>query len=100
MCRQTVNHATHSHHILDSEQCAECRKQNQKISSKEAKKLAANSKVFDFPIKTFDPKNLLKEMVKAQHGEVFVLESKQTKMPDGEYYTEMVIAQVRKVTSY
>jgi hypothetical protein len=54
------------------------------------------TKLFDFPIKTFDPKNLLEEMLNAEDGTVFVLGEKFIPQHEGDDICEITMVQVKK----
>lgn len=54
-------------------------------------------RLFDFPIKTFDPSNLLEEMLAATDGTVFVLGEKHIKNHEGDDTVEMTFVQIKKV---
>lgn len=54
------------------------------------------SKIFDCPIKTFDPANLLKEMLSAESGTVFLLGEKRIKNNEGDDSVEVTIATIMK----
>lgn len=53
-------------------------------------------KIFNFPIKTFEPENLLEEMLQAQEGTVFILGEKRIKHHEGDDTVELTIAQIKK----
>jgi hypothetical protein len=54
------------------------------------------SKLFNFPIKTFNPGNLLEEMLAADEGTVFVLGEKHIPNPEGDDTVEMTFVQIKK----
>lgn len=54
-------------------------------------------KLFNFPVKTFDPNNLLEEMMESSEGTVFVLGQKVIKTHEGDDSVESVMAQIRRV---
>lgn len=56
------------------------------------------SKLFKMPLKTFDEKNLLQEMLDAKEGTVFVLGSKSIGQQIGDNRVELTFVQIQKVT--
>lgn len=54
-------------------------------------------KLYDFPIKTFDPENLMDEILKANDGDIFVLKEENVSPNIGDYWPELTIIQVKKV---
>lgn len=54
-------------------------------------------KLFDAPIKTFDPQTLLEEMLASQSGTVFVLGQKSIKHHEGDDTVELTIATIQRV---
>lgn len=54
-------------------------------------------KLFDLPIKTFVPDNLMSEILKANDGDVFVVNEVNTAEQIGDYWPEITMIQVKKV---
>lgn len=54
-------------------------------------------KLYDLPIKTFNPENLMEEILKANDGDVFVIKEENVAENIGEYKSEITTIQVRKV---
>lgn len=55
------------------------------------------TKLYDLPIKTFDPKNLMSEILKANDGDVFVVNEENVAENIGDYWPELTTIQVKKV---
>jgi hypothetical protein len=56
-----------------------------------------NNKLFNMPLKTFNPDNLLEELLNAKDGDVFVLGETSIGEQIGDNRVELTIAQVKKV---
>jgi len=56
----------------------------------------AKDKIFNFPVKTFNPDNLLEEMMNADAGTIFILGEKTIKHHEGDDSIELTIAEIRK----
>jgi hypothetical protein len=59
-------------------------------------------KIFGSSIQTFDPENVLEQMIEAQEGTVFVLGSRHIHTegePDDDNEVEITFAQIKKVRS-
>lgn len=54
-------------------------------------------KLYDLPIKTFNPERLMEEIYNAKDGDVFVINEKHIPAPEGDDITELTIIQVKKV---
>ena len=59
-----------------------------------------SNRVFNFPIKTFNPDNLLDEMLNADENTVFVLGEKEIKHTKGDSDIELTFVQIKKSKSY
>lgn len=55
------------------------------------------NKLFNMPLKTFSPDNLLEELLNAKNGDVFVLGEKSIAEQIGDNRVEITIAQVKKI---
>jgi hypothetical protein len=55
------------------------------------------SKLFNFPIKTFTPDNLMEEMLNAKDGEVFIIGEQTLINPEGRDTIEITMVQIRKI---
>jgi predicted regulator of Ras-like GTPase activity (Roadblock/LC7/MglB family) len=55
-------------------------------------------KLYNLPIKTFNPDKLLKEMLNAEDGTVFVLGEKLVGEQIGDNTVELTMCQIKKVT--
>lgn len=53
-------------------------------------------KIFNFPIKTFQPEDLLEEMLAAEEGTVFVLGEKTIPTHEGNDQVEVTFVQIKK----
>lgn len=56
-----------------------------------------NMKLYDLPIKTFNPDRLMEELSNAKDGDVFILKEENVSENIGDYWPELTIAQVKKV---
>ena len=56
-----------------------------------------NTKLYNLPIKTFKPENLMEEILKAKDGDFFVLDEVNTAENIGDYWPEITTIQVKKV---
>lgn len=55
------------------------------------------TKLYNLPIKTFDPKNLMDELLMAKDGDVFVINEENISPNIGGYEPELTMIQVKKV---
>jgi hypothetical protein len=55
-----------------------------------------SGRLFDFPIRTFNPDNLLDEMLNAEEGTIFVLGEKAIKHTEGDDSVELTFVQIKK----
>jgi hypothetical protein len=61
--------------------------------------MTENTKLYDYPIKTFDPENLLNEMLNAKDGQVFILGQKEIKNHEGDPTIETTMVTIEKFRS-
>lgn len=61
--------------------------------------MTKNKKVFNFPIKTFEPDNLLEEMLNAEDGQIFILGEKEIPHYEGQSSVEITMVRIQKVRS-
>lgn len=54
-------------------------------------------KLYNLPIKTFDPDNLVEEMKNAKNGTMFVIGENRIEHHEGEDTVELVIATISRV---
>lgn len=52
--------------------------------------------IYGFPIQTFDPENLLAEMLAAKDGTMFLLGEKRIKRQEGDDSLELTFAEIKK----
>ena len=55
------------------------------------------NKLYNFPLKTFNPDTLLEEMLNAKDGDMFVLGERSIAQQLGDNSVELTIAQIKKV---
>jgi hypothetical protein len=55
------------------------------------------TKLYNLPIKTFDPENLMYEILKANDGDVFIVHEENVAENIGDYKPELTMLQVKKV---
>ena len=54
-------------------------------------------KLYNLPIKTFDPSELMEELLKAKDGDVFVIKEENVAEHYGDYWSEITTVQVKKI---
>ena len=64
------------------------------------KKELKEKKLFNFPIKTFNPDKLLEEMLSAEEGTIFILNEKRISQHEGDDLIELTWAEIKKSKSY
>ena len=55
------------------------------------------TKLYDLPIKTFNPDRLMDEILKAKDGDVFIVHEENVAENIGDYWPELTMIQVKKV---
>lgn len=55
------------------------------------------TKLYDLPIKTFNPDRLMDEILKAKDGDVFIVHEENVAEIIGDYWPELTMIQVKKV---